>query len=123
MAESAGVVGEGTYGAYSTDAADVSRVVPTGFLSVATAPLGTPGHSWQNVAAAGSSVGMKGMLYAARAMAAAGQAMIAEPERLRAARREFEEAMADHPYRLPVPELIPPPHVPADAPWQAAGSR
>ncbi len=118
MAASAGVVGEGTYGYYSTDAADVSRVVPTGFLSVATAPLGTPGHSWQNVAAAGSSVGMKGMLYAAKAMAAAGLAMLEEPARLAAARQEFAAATADVPYRLPVPELIAPPHVPPDAPWR-----
>jgi aminobenzoyl-glutamate utilization protein B len=119
VSRSLGLVGEGTYGFYSTDASDVSRVVPTGFLSVATAPIGTPGHSWQNVAAAGSRVGMKGMLYAARTMAAAGLAIIREPARLDTARSDFEAAMAENPYRLPVPELLPPPHVPADAPWRA----
>lgn len=122
MARSLGVVGEGTYGHYSTDAADVSRVVPTGFLSVATAPIGTPGHSWQMVAAAGSSVGMRGMLYAAKTMAAAGLLMALEPARLERARREFENATAEHPYHLPVPELIAPPHVPADAPWRAGAA-
>jgi len=119
QARSLGVVGEGTYGFYSTDAADVSWVVPTGFLSVATAPIGTPGHSWQNVAAAGSSVGTKGMLYAAKAMAAAGARLVAEPERLHAARQEFRAATGGRPYRLAVEELIAPPHVPADAPWRA----
>lgn len=121
---SLGVVGEGEYGFYSTDAADISRVVPTGFLSVATAPIGTPGHSWQNVAAAGSSVGMKGMLYAAKTMAAAGLCMVLEPDRITRARQEFEAAMASNPYRLALDELIPPPHVPEDAPWRAtAGVR
>ncbi len=123
MAQSLGVVGEGTYGFYSTDASDVSRVVPTGFLGVATAPIGTPGHSWQNVAAAGSSVGMKGMLYAAKTMAAAGLALALEPSRRAHAHREFDAAMAKSPYRLPVPELVPPPHVPSDAPWRSMAPR
>ena len=119
QAESMGVTGKGTHISGSTDAADVSRLVPTGFLSVATAPIGTPGHSWQNVASAGSSIGMKGMLYAAKAMAVAGLDFVEQPELVRAARAEFEAAARAEPYRLVVEELVPPPHVPADAPWRA----
>ena len=119
QADSMGVTGRGTHMSGSTDAADVSRVVPTGFLAVATAPVGTPGHSWQNVAAAGSSIGMKGMLYAAKAMAVAGLDFAERPALVAAARDEFQAAAAAEPYRLVVDELIPPPHVPADAPWRA----
>jgi aminobenzoyl-glutamate utilization protein B len=119
MDESLGVVGRGEVGFYSTDAGDVSWIVPTGFLGVATAPVGTPGHSWQNVAAAGSGVGMKGMLYAAKAMALAGLGFVLEPGKVAAARAEFARATAQSPYRQVVEELVPPPHVPADAPWRA----
>ncbi len=115
---SMGVVGEGEHQSGSTDAADVSRVAPTGFLWVTTAPIGTPGHSWQNVAAAGSSIGMKGMLYAAKAMAATALDFALDPRLVRAARDEFAAAAAREPYRLPLDELIPPPHVPAGAPWR-----
>ncbi len=117
--DSLGTPGKGTFMPASTDAADISRVVPTGFLSVATAPVGTPGHSWQNVAAAGSSIGMKGMLYAAKTMAVAALDLVERPELLAAVRAEFEATAAAEPYRLVVEDLIAPPHVPADAPWRA----
>src|SRR5690606_21502601 len=49
----------GTVGMGSTDVGDVSWVVPTvGFGTACWVP-GTPGHSWQAVAASGSSVGRK----------------------------------------------------------------
>ncbi|MGA9572781.1 MAG: amidohydrolase [Lysobacterales bacterium] len=54
----------------STDVADVSWTVPTLHLSVATAPAGTPWHAWPVVAAGGMSIGHKGMLYAAKSLAA-----------------------------------------------------
>jgi aminobenzoyl-glutamate utilization protein B len=116
---SLGVVERGSVGFYSTDAGDVSWIVPTGFLSVATAPVGTPGHSWQNVAAAGSSIGMKGMLYAAKAMAVAAFDFARDPALVARARDEFARATAATPYRQVVEELVAPPHVPADAPWRA----
>ena len=53
----------------STDVADVSWVVPTLHLSVATAPADTPWHAWPVVAAGGMSIGHKGMLYAAKSLA------------------------------------------------------
>ncbi len=40
---SLGVVGEGTYGSYSSDAADISRVVPTGFRCAASSGCGRKG--------------------------------------------------------------------------------
>ena len=53
----------------STDVADVSWVVPTVGLATATWVPGTPYHSWQAVAAGGTSIGFKGMIVAAKALA------------------------------------------------------
>ena len=47
---------------------DVSWAVPTVQLSTATWVPGTPAHSWQAVAAGGTSIGMKGMMVAAKTM-------------------------------------------------------
>lgn len=54
----------------STDVANVSWTVPTLHLLVATAPIATPWHAWPVVAAGGMSIGHKGMLYAAKSLAA-----------------------------------------------------
>jgi aminobenzoyl-glutamate utilization protein B len=56
-------------GPASTDVGDVSWVVPTVGLATATWVPGTAGHSWQAVAAGGTSIGTKGMLVAAKTMA------------------------------------------------------
>ena len=53
----------------STDVADVSWVVPTGGLRTATWVPGTPAHSWQAVAAGGTTIGLKGMDVAAKTLA------------------------------------------------------
>jgi aminobenzoyl-glutamate utilization protein B len=56
-------------GVASTDVADVSWVVPTVGLATATWVPGTPAHSWQAVAAGGTSIGYKGMMVAAKTIA------------------------------------------------------
>lgn len=53
----------------STDVADISWVVPTAGLRVATWVPGTAAHSWQAVAAGGTSIGFKGMIVAAKTLA------------------------------------------------------
>src|SRR4030095_162440 len=53
----------------STDVGDVSWIVPEIRFTVTTAPKSTPWHSWVVVACAGMSIGHKGMIYAAKAMA------------------------------------------------------
>lgn len=55
----------------STDVADISWVVPTVGLATATWVPGTAAHSWQAVAAGGTSIGHKGMMVAAKTMAGA----------------------------------------------------
>jgi len=53
----------------STDVGDVSFVVPTVGFGTATWVPGTSAHSWQAVAAGGSSIGKKGMMVAAKTLA------------------------------------------------------
>jgi len=53
----------------STDVGDVSWVVPTAGMRAATWVPGTSAHSWQAVAAGGTSIGAKGMMVAAKTLA------------------------------------------------------
>ncbi|MFC3713507.1 amidohydrolase [Sphingoaurantiacus capsulatus] len=78
-------------GGGSTDVGDVSWVVPTVGLNVATYVPGTPAHSWQAVAAAGTGIGTKGAVVAAKAMALTGAELFSNPEIIAAARAEFDE--------------------------------
>ena len=73
----------------STDVGDVSWVVPTtGFSTVCWVP-GTPGHSWQATAAGGTTIGRKGMLLAAKVLAATAYDLYTNPETLVAAKAEL----------------------------------
>ena len=56
-----------TLGYGSTDVGDVSWATPTVGLRAATWVPGTSAHSWQAVAASGSSIGFKGAQLAAKA--------------------------------------------------------
>jgi aminobenzoyl-glutamate utilization protein B len=94
----------------STDLGDVSWICPTVELNVATAPADVPWHSWCVVAASGSSIGRKGMLYGAKVMAATGYDLLTDPKLLEKAREDFKEMTRGVPYQplaegieLPVP--------------------
>ena len=66
----------------STDVGDVSYVVPTSEMRTVTAPLGTPGHSWQFAASVGGPIGLRGMLFAAQVLGAAACDTMKDPELL-----------------------------------------
>ena len=53
----------------STDVGDVSWIVPTAGMGAATWVPGTSAHTWQAVAAGGTSIGHKGMIVAAKTIA------------------------------------------------------
>jgi len=74
----------------STDMGDVSWRVPTVQLSAATWVPGTPAHSWQAVAAGGTTIGAKGMMVAAKTMALTTIDLFSDPTHLRKAREEFD---------------------------------
>lgn len=73
----------------STDVADVSWVVPTVGLSTATWVPGTAAHSWQAVAAGGTTIGYKGMNLAAKAIATTAIDMFEQPATISAAWKEL----------------------------------
>ena len=73
----------------STDVGDVSFTVPTVGLETATWVPGTPAHSWQAVAAGGTSIGIKGMLIAAKTLALTGMELLDNPKILSLAKKEF----------------------------------
>lgn len=75
----------------STDVGDVSFAVPTAGLRIATWVPGTPAHSWQAVAAGGTSIGLKGMMVAAKTLAATAIDLFKDPEAIAAGRAEFLE--------------------------------
>lgn len=78
---------DGTGG--STDVGDVSWVVPTAGMRAATWVPGTSGHSWQAVAAGGTSIGTKGMIVAAKTMTLTAIDLYKDPSIIKAAREEL----------------------------------
>lgn len=87
----------------STDVGDVSWVAPTAQFFAATFPPGVPLHSWQSTAAAGSTLGEKGMLVAARTLALSAIDLFLHPETVQAARTAFDRARAGREYRSLLP--------------------
>jgi len=88
----------------STDAGDVSWVVPTAALGVACYPRGTALHTWQVTAQGKGSPAKKGMEAAAYTMAAAALDLLREPERLAAAKTAQERARDGEVYQTMQPE-------------------
>lgn len=74
----------------SSDVGDVSWLVPTAGVRVATWVPGTASHSWQAAATSGSRVGEAGMIVAAKTLALSAVALFREPAILREARSELE---------------------------------
>lgn len=75
----------------STDVGDVSWTVPTVGFGTATWVPGTPAHSWQAVAAGGTTIGHKGMILAAKTLAVTATDLYENPALIERAREEFEE--------------------------------
>ncbi len=75
----------------STDVGDVSYTVPTAGLRGATWVPGTPAHSWQAVAAGGTSIGLKGMMQAAKALTLSGIELLEKTEIIGKIKEEFDE--------------------------------
>lgn len=78
-------------GSASTDVADVSWVVPTAGMSAATWVPGTAAHSWQAVAAGGTSIGHKGMMVAAKTIALTAIDLFNAPASIDQAKKELHE--------------------------------
>ncbi len=93
----------------STDVGDISWMVPTVGLRVATYVPGTGGHSWQAVAAGGTTIGEKGMIVAAKTIAITAIELYNNPKTLEAAKKEFDTLRgADFKYEALLGDRKPP---------------
>lgn len=74
----------------STDVGDISWIVPTTELEAATWVPGTSAHSWQAIAAAGTTLGIKGLQMAAKTLALTAIDLLRDPELLHQATAELD---------------------------------
>lgn len=100
---------DGEVSAGSTDVSDVSWQAPTMEFGTATYVLGTPGHSWQNVAMGGMSIGHKSLFFASKVIAATGLDLLTKPEMREAAWDELKRRKAGREYKSPIPADLDPP--------------
>lgn len=93
----------------STDVGDVSWAVPTVQARVATCAIGTPFHTWQTVAQGKAPSAHKGLVYAAKVMAATACRLVEDQSLVEAAKRTHQEKLDDTPYTCPIPADVNPP--------------
>ncbi len=93
----------------STDVGDISWYVPTGGIRTTCMAAESPGHSWQNVACIGSTIGEKGIDYAARVLAISALDLLEKPELVLAAKADWKQRMADRKYTSLIPKGQKPP--------------
>lgn len=92
----------------SADMGDVSWNIPTAYFYGATWAAGTPTHSWQAVAQGKSSIAHKGMLHAAKVLAATGYAFLTDLALVEQAKENLEQMLGGETYPDPLPpECIP----------------
>lgn len=101
--------GEGTKGGGSSDVADVAWNTPTQQFSTAMFIVGSPGHSWQNVASGGTSIGQKSSIFASKIMTATVIDLLLKPVTLKKAKEELKNRMSDLIYKSPLPPDLKPP--------------
>src|SRR3954452_19221237 len=101
-AKGAGMVG-------STDVGDVSWAVPTVQARGATYAIGTPGHSWQLTAQGKTPAAHKGMIHAAKIMAATAINALSDSDLINRAKGDLSAHTASQPYRSPLPPELKPP--------------
>ncbi len=93
----------------STDVGDVSWVVPTVQAHAPTVAVGTPFHTWQVVAQGKAPAAHKAMVQVAKAMAATGAAVLADPALLAAAKADLAARIGERGYQSPLPPEVEPP--------------
>ena len=83
-------------GSASTDVGDVSWVVPTVGVGTATWVPGTTAHSWQAVAAGGTSIGSKGMMMAAKSIALTATDLFSNPAIIEESWKELRKKQGEN---------------------------
>jgi len=93
----------------STDVSDVSWQVPTMEFTTSTFVLGSPGHSWQNVAQAGMGIGHKSLIFAAKTISSSVIDLMSKPDLVKKAKDEFMQRLGGRAYKSPLPPEMKPP--------------
>ena len=75
----------------SSDVGNVTWIVPTGSFRIAAFVPCSNGHSWQQTASAGSTIGTKGLLNAARVLYLTAWDLLQDPSLLEPIQKEFRE--------------------------------
>lgn len=86
----------------SSDSGDVSWIMPMNLFLTATWPLGVPAHSWQATSSSGSTVGIKGMLYAAEIFSGMMYDLLNNPDIVKEAKDEFNRRTENNKYISPL---------------------
>ncbi len=86
----------------SSDSGDVSWIMPMNLFLTASFPLGVPNHSWQATSAAGSSLGTKGMMYAASIFTGMIYDILNDTSIVEKAKEEFNERTKNNKYVSPL---------------------
>jgi len=102
--DSVGDFSKGDRLAGSTDVGDVSYCTPTVQCLTTCWPIAIIPHNWQTTAASGSSIGYKGMIFAAKAMALSALELMARPELLKKAYSEFKNTLSNKKYISALPK-------------------
>ena len=93
----------------SSDMGDMSWYAPCSMLQTTTWASRAAAHSWGVVATGRTSIGHKGMMYAAKVMALSAAELVLSPELLEKAQAEFHAAIERTPYVCPIPDDVGPP--------------
>ena len=101
--------GEGEKGGGSSDVADVAWNMPTTQFRTVYTIVSAPGHSWQNVASNGTSIGSKGTVFASKVMAATVIDLLTDEKLLQSAKDEWARQMQGRVYKSPLPPDLKPP--------------
>jgi aminobenzoyl-glutamate utilization protein B len=92
----------------TTDVGDVSWIVPTVQCHTACFAIGTPFHTWQLVTQGNLPAAHKGMVLAAKAMAATAADVLRNPDLVARAKAELKERTGGRAYRCPIPDDVTP---------------
>ncbi|MGV2290443.1 amidohydrolase [Trinickia sp. YCB016] len=90
----------------SSDVGDVSQIVPTTQYLGACYAVGTNMHTWQLVSQGKLPAAHKGMLHAAKVLAATAVDLLTEPSLIDAAKAEHARRKGGRPYTCPIPDAV-----------------
>ena len=110
--------GEGETSPGSSDVGDVSWICPTLEFGTACNVLGAPGHSWAFAACAGSSIGHKSLIFAAKSMAGAATELLVDAGLRKVIAEEHQKRLKGRSYKTPLPEGLQPPLDIAHENWE-----